>query len=249
MSDDRFKNLDFEGFKALARDESLEPYERVGFPGSTRAGKEALILRDLESKLTNLHLERQVVIDIGSGCSELTNLLIRHCEARHHHLILIDSAEMLEHLPVTAGVTRLPARFPRDCKHLLEQFTRQVDVILTYSVIQYVFAEANLYEFVDSAASLLRDGGQLLIGDIPNSSMRKRFLATANGLAFHRQYMNTSDPPDIHFNTLEPREIDDAVMLSLVMRYRAAGFDAFLLPQSPDLPMANRREDLLIRRP
>jgi hypothetical protein len=38
-------------------------------------------------------------------------------------------------------------------------------------------------------------------------------------------------------------------LLGLVMRARAEGFDAYLLPQRPDLPFANRREDLLCRRP
>jgi hypothetical protein len=32
-------------------------------------------------------------------------------------------------------------------------------------------------------------------------------------------------------------------------RARAAGFDAYVLAQPEALPMANRREDLLIRRP
>ena len=51
------------------------------------------------------------------------------------------------------------------------------------------------------------------------------------------------------FNTLEPGEIDDGVVLGLVARMRAAGFHAFVVPQAPDLPMANRREDILIIRP
>lgn len=43
--------------------------------------------------------------------------------------------------------------------------------------------------------------------------------------------------------------IDDAVVLSLVSRSRAAGFNAFVVPQAANLPMANRREDILILRP
>jgi hypothetical protein len=55
--------------------------------------------------------------------------------------------------------------------------------------------------------------------------------------------------PEVHYNQVEPRQIDDSVMLSLLMRARAQGCDAYLLPQRDDLPMANRREDILIRKP
>jgi hypothetical protein len=45
---------------------------------------------------------------------------------------------------------------------------------------------------------------------------------------------------------VEAGKIDDAVIVSLLLRCRLAGFDAYVLPQGPDLPMANRREDVLI---
>jgi hypothetical protein len=48
---------------------------------------------------------------------------------------------------------------------------------------------------------------------------------------------------------LERGKIDDAVLLGLVARYRAAGCHAYLLPQAAELPMANRREDMLIVSP
>ena len=44
-------------------------------------------------------------------------------------------------------------------------------------------------------------------------------------------------------------KIDDAVVFSILGRARAAGFDAYVVPQAPDLPMANRREDILIMSP
>ena len=44
-------------------------------------------------------------------------------------------------------------------------------------------------------------------------------------------------------------KIDDSILVSLLLRARGQGFDAYLLPQRPTLPMANRREDLLIVRP
>ena len=52
----------------------------------------------------------------------------------------------------------------------------------------------------------------------------------------------------VQFSKLDPDEIDDGVVLGLVARMRVAGFQAFVMPQAPDLPMAGRREDVLIIR-
>jgi hypothetical protein len=109
--------------------------------------------------------------------------------------------------------------------------------------------EGNLWGFVDALAGLLAPGGQLLIGDIPNASMRRRFLSSAAGRTYHQAHFGDAAPPEIAFNRLEPGAIDDAVVLGCIARLRAAGFDAFVVPQSPELPMANRREDILIHRP
>lgn len=46
-----------------------------------------------------------------------------------------------------------------------------------------------------------------------------------------------------------PGEIDDGVILGLFARMRGAGLSAFVVPQAPDLPTGNRREDILIVRP
>lgn len=89
----------------------------------------------------------------------------------------------------------------------------------------------------------------MLIGDVPNISKRKRFFSSANGVRFHRDFMNTSESPNVQFNQIESDQIDDAVVFAILQRARLQGFDAYVLPQDPALPMANRREDILIVRP
>jgi hypothetical protein len=65
----------------------------------------------------------------------------------------------------------------------------------------------------------------------------------------HQAYSRSEESPTVDFNVPEPGKLDDAVVLGIVARCRAAGFDAYLMPQPPVLPMANRREDILIVRP
>ena len=165
-----------------------------------------------------------------------------------HTLILIDSKEMLDLLPDEPFIIKVPAYYPDECPQLFAAYAGRINVILTYSVLHIVFAESNIFRFVDQSLSLLADDGQFLIGDIPNISKRKRFFSSQSGIHFHQDFMHTSDKPEVKFNTLESDSLDDAVLLSLVLRARLAGFDSYLLPQASDLPMANRREDILIHK-
>ncbi|MGZ8997994.1 MAG: hypothetical protein ACXW2T_03960, partial [Allosphingosinicella sp.] len=85
---------------------------------------------------------------------------------------------------------------------------------------------------------------------IPNISKRKRFFSSPEGIAYHRAFTgNPEDMPEVAFNHIQPHVIDDSVVLGLVNRVRLSGSDAYIVAQSPDLPMANRREDILIRKP
>ena len=245
----RFQHLTFESFKKLARDNTLSQYERIGFPDSYRKGQEGAIFEDITYKLSNLRKTNQTVLDIGPGCSDLPMMLIELCRQHGHKLLLVDSQEMLDHLPDEPFITKVPSYYPHECPWLFDEYAGKVDVILTYSVLHYVFAEGNLFDFLDRSLGLLAEGGEMLIGDIPNISKRKRFFSSQSGIRFHQQFMGTEETPKVTFNTLEAGTVDDAVILSIVMRSRYAGLDAYLLPQVDDLPMANRREDILIRRP
>lgn len=243
----RFASLGFDDFRRMAKDPSLSAYEKIGFPNAYREGKEPAIWDDIRSKLHALSGKNKIVIDIGPGCSELPAMLIALCEAQDHRLVLVDSAEMLAQLPDRDFIEKHDAIFP-DCPALLDRYRGRVDTLLCYSVLHYVVAEGDLWSFLDSALGLLADGGEILLGDIPNASMRARFFASAAGIAFHRAF--TGDPEALPpAPEPQPGTIDDALVLSILERARGQGFDAFVVPQSPGLPMANRREDILIRKP
>lgn len=244
----RFSGIGFNDFRTMAQDASLSCYEKIGFPDTYRKGSEQRIFEDIQSKLTALRETGKAILDIGPGCSDLPNLLIDECADRQHDLILVDSKEMLDLLPEGERVRKIAAYYP-NCPELFEEYAGKVDAILVYSVIQYVFVESNLWDFLDLSLSLLAQGGEMLIGDIPNVSMRKRFLSSQRGIKYHQEYASTTLPPEVKFNNIERHQIDDTVVFSILSRARLQGFDAYVLPQSADLPMSNRREDILIRRP
>jgi 2-polyprenyl-3-methyl-5-hydroxy-6-metoxy-1,4-benzoquinol methylase len=251
MSEDkyrRFASLTFTDFRRMAQDDSLSRYEKIGFPDSYREGREHLILEDIAGKLTLLGERGKTVLDIGPGCSELPLMLIELCRRHGHAFVAVDSEEMLAHLPDAEFVRKFSGYYPHRAD-LLEQYRGRVDVILAYSLLHYVFVESSVWEFLDRSLELLAVGGQMLVGDIPNVSKRRRFFGSPTGVRFHQEFTGTQEVPEVGPQGIEHQHIDDAVVLSLVMRARAAGFDAYVVPQRDDLPMANRREDILIRRP
>lgn len=244
-----YASLDFEGFRRLATEPGRSRHERVGFPDSYREGKEQAIFADLLAKLPALQRTGATVMEIGPGCSALPLMLAGHCAAREQRLLFVDSAEMLALLPDAPRIEKIAGAFPQALGAQAAALAGQVDAIVAYSVMQYVFAEGNLWQAFDQCLALLADGGELLIGDLPNQSMRKRFFASDAGAAQHRAYTGRDEKPEVRFNQPEPGQIDDSVVLSLLMRARAAGFHAWVLPQPAHLPMGNRREDLLVRKP
>ena len=243
-----FDKLTFEKFKELARSDHLSCHEKVGFPNEYREGKEDVIFSDIMSKLPTLNGEGKTVLEIGPGCSRLPLMLMAVCRERRHTLHFVDSVEMLAQLPDEAHVHKWPGRYPDEVGDLFVQLDGRVNTVIAYSVIQYVFAEGNLWEFLDRTLSLLMEGGEILFGDVPNITMRKRFFSSTAGIQCHREYTGSDALPDVRFNQLEPGRIDDSVVLSILSRARAQGFHAWVLPQGEGLPMASRREDILIRR-
>ncbi|WP_163833039.1 SAM-dependent methyltransferase [Spartinivicinus ruber] len=243
-----FENLTFDKFKVLALSNELSSHEKVGFPDEYRKGREEEIFSDIRTKMRSLNRDNIVALDIGPGCSQLPLLLGNLCQQQSGDVHFVDSKEMLDLLPNAPWIHKWARCFP-DVPELFEALTGKVDSIVVYSVIQYVFAEGNLWDFVDCCLSLLNEGGEVLLGDIPNTTMRKRFFSSSDGIRTHQEYTQSDEIPDICFNQLEPAKIDDSVVLAILSRARAAGFHAWALPQGPSLPMSNRREDILIRRP
>ena len=245
-----FENLNFNDFKKMALDQSLSNSEKIGFPDTYRVGHEEDIFRDIESKLPALTVDESFILDIGCGCSDFPVMLVSRAQVKNQNLFLVDSAEMLSQLPEIPDrhIRKIPAQYP-DCPELLAQLYGQVDAIIIYSVIQYVFTTGNIFNFIDKSLELLAPSGRILIGDIPNISMRKRFFSNSTGIEYHQKFTGTAEIPETKFNRIESNHIDDSVIMAIVARVRAAGFHAFVVPQSSNLPMANRREDILIVRP
>lgn len=249
LKSDIFENLSYEKFKELAQNDKLNDIEKVGFPIEYRQNKEKIIFDDIITKLGMEDEKNKTILDIGCGCSNLTLMLIEYCKTNKHKLILIDSEEMLNHLPEYDFVLKVKGYYPKSCEKFIENYIGKFDCIITYSVIQYAFTEQSIFNFIDTSLTLLKELGVMLIGDIPNISKRKRFFSSNQGIKYHQNFTGTKEQPIVKFNNIEAKNMDDSVVMSIIQRCRLAGFDSYILPQDKKLPMANRREDILIIKP
>ncbi|MBE2255803.1 MAG: class I SAM-dependent methyltransferase [Ignavibacteria bacterium] len=237
----------FDDFKVRARDKELSKWEKIGFPDDYRKLNEKFIFEDIVSKCNLTDKGKKHILDIGCGCSNLVNYLIKFCEKKKYNLDLIDSLEMLDNIKILnnrkfKNIQKLPGKFPEI--ENLKNYFEKYDVIIIYSVIQYVFLYQNLYYFLHKSLDLLKPGGVILIGDIPNNSKRKRFINSPEGLKFNKNIKSKSKYKLINHEDFE--RIDDSVIFSILQRYRNFNCETYLLPQNHNLPFSNRREDILI---
>ena len=241
--------LDYEGFRKLASNPHLSLHERIGFPAEYRENFEAAIFEDICGKLPILTSMNKVIVDIGPGCANLPRMLMDLCEKNGHRLILVDSDEMLSQLPDAPHVIKISGFFPNNKDEVRAAAGAPVDAVLSYSVLQYLVVETNPFHVMDVIVEMLAEGGEVLFGDIPNASKRRRFFQSASGINFHQKFTGRDDLPPLPPTTGSHGLIDDAVLQGLISRAHSMGCDAYLVPQPPSLPMANRRDDLLVRKP
>lgn len=236
--------FDFDDFRERASNPKLTKWEKIGFPDVYRKGVEFKIFEDISFK-TQL-ANAGTILDIGCGCSELVEHIISFSQRSQKQLYLVDSLEMLSNIDpkyLNDQTHLVPGRFP-DKEVVMKLQETSFDIIIVYSVIQYAFIGQSIYGFIHECIKLLKPGGRLLIGDIPNYQARDRFLKSEKGREFLSKASQVNNTINLQHEDLE--RIDDSVIMSLLFRFRNFGCETYLLPQPEGLPFANRREDILI---
>lgn len=85
-------------------------------------------------------------------------ILLKQAEENNNNIFFIDSDEVLEKIPSSKNLTKIPAFYPK-CYNFIKEYKEKFDAILVYSVLQYIFVETNIYEFLDTTLSLLKISG------------------------------------------------------------------------------------------
>jgi SAM-dependent methyltransferase len=233
----------FDAYGELAR-ANVSPTEMSGRYG-VQALAERRIVDDVRRKLAIEPDDRLLEIGCGPG-----NLLIPLA-------YVVEEAVGIDHPDIIAQARRIFA--DSRIQWVEGQFPDVVisgsfDCVLAYSVIHYLSGFEEVVDFIEAGANLLKEGGRFLVADIPNKDKKKRFGESNAGKAFEvewRKIANKQSPVSAQAfdNARGVGPLDDAGVLTIVSRLRSRNFHVYVLPQPPDLPFGQTREDILIVRP
>ena len=126
---------------------------------------------------------------------------------------------------------------------------KKFDKILIYGVVHCLKNKKELNNFLSKSLKLIKKNGIILVGDIPNIDMKKRFLTSATGKKFEKKWQKNKKK-ELSFNLKEFNNLisfNDKLLTELINRLRMKGYNAYLVPQSKNLPFSNTREDILIK--
>ncbi|MEL6316178.1 MAG: methyltransferase domain-containing protein [Pseudomonadota bacterium] len=233
----------FENYATLSRAEL--PATQIAGRYHVQAEAERRIVPDVVDKLAIA--PDDALLEIGCGVGALIAPLS----------YLVRSAAGVDHPDVLAALRRrigegrvetLPGNF------LDLEISGAYSKILVYSVLHCLSDGDEAMRFIQKAAGLLRPGGRLLLGDLPNSDRKARFQASPRGRAFEAEWAAArAADPDAPGPELQPDPDcftpDDAFLLRILAWARGAGAHAYILPQPPDLPFGHTREDVVIEAP
>ena len=126
--------------------------------------------------------------------------------------------------------------------------------ILIYSVLHYLSDQDEVYRFIEKSLDLVKPGGKLLLGDLPNINAKERLVNTKFGKTFRDKWnkkLEKSGATDF-FSKLDPDDklvvFTDELIVNILSDFRKKGFLTFLYPQNSNLPFGLSREDILIEK-
>lgn len=190
-----------------------------------------------------------VLLDIGAGIGMLTVPLSYFIRG----VTVVDHADVLARMDNRPNIEKLPGDFLT-----LDTGKRRFTRILAYSMLHYLGSRDDVLALVDKAIDLLVDDGLLLLGDVPNDDYRMRTVATTAGQRHAmdiglRMVQGDAERAAIESVLKEPADkghpdFDDEFLLQIVGHVRKAGHNAWIVRQSPGLPFAHAREDILIQK-
>jgi len=238
-------HISFENYGILA--DSLTDFTQVAGRYFCQRDDEKRILLDVVRKL---ELSVSInLLEIGCGAGNLLiplSFLVREVTGIDHP----SCVAVLQERYHNENFTVIGANFLNWPEEQVNSYQR----ILIYSVLHYL-GEEDVQPFINKAISLLRPGGKMLLGDIPNISKKKRFLTSKSGKQFFEKWnhkmaaMCDSTKKPLLKEDNDVVQFDDVKILTLLKDIREVGCNAYLMPQPVNLPFGYTREDILVEKP
>ena len=188
------------------------------------------------------------LLDIGSNCGEISIPLSFICD----HVTCIDGEDLIDVLRKRTSGWGNISTISGDFMNI--DIETKYDCILIYGVLVCIDSFSEKTSFIKKAAGLLKEGGRMLVGDVVNESVAKRFLESDYGKRINEEYIyqknscGENEKPVNHGYVFQ-NKLNDELLMRLLMDIRTWGgrYESFLLPQDHRLPFGCTRQDILIK--
>lgn len=203
---------------------------------------------DVLSKLQPRSTDR--LLDIGCGVGFILTPLASHVA----EVVGLDHPALLaryQTLGVPANVQLVGGSWPQS------RIDGTFDRILAYSVMHYLSGEEEARVFIQRCIDTLRPGGRILLGEIPNQDMQRRFKDSRFGRQFDAQWRqrqaSLSEEHRLRGEIFSRAEnhtayLTDNFLWRVLADARRQGLEAYLLPEPEGLPFCYSREDIVLWR-
>jgi len=234
----------FKNYGRLAQ--SSEDYTEMSGRYKIQHEAEKKILTDLIKKLELQ--SKDSVLEIGCGVGNLLiplSFFVGEITGIDHPLCI---KRLKERFSQTKNVSFISGNF------LDINLDKKYNKILCYSVMHCLEHKDEVFKFIYKALQLLVPGGMALFGDIPNKSMKKRFVNSEQGRQFVskweellRKQTDTNNKIITQIPDKKSVQFNDDLILKILKLFRYKGYHTYIFPQPPELPFGNTREDILIK--
>ena len=212
---------------------------------------EKIILNDIIKKLSVK--SDDTILDIG--CNVGTHLIPLYFFA--DKIYGIDHKKCLqklrERLPEIPKSNLIPGNF-LDLK-IKKKFSK----ILCYSVLHYLKNEREVLFFVKKSLKILKKGGILMLGDVPNRNLEKNFFASKKGKKWQKkfdferiQFRKKNKPESILYYLKNKKKdnfcvtIDNNLIKKLILKLKKKNKRIKRFKHPLNFPFSQTREDIII---
>lgn len=213
-----------------------------------QSNAEKYIYKDVITKLRLKKTDR--ILEIGCGVGIILNPISKYVK----QAVGLDHQSLVNKYKangVPSNVKLLAGRWPET------KVSGTFDRILVYSVLHYLPNAKSAKLFIVKCLEVLRPGGTLMLGDIPNSDSSRRFIDSSIGKRVNAIYQKEKNKiienidhkkQDKIFSSAEKLSpyLNDKFVISLISDMRVKGYGCYIMPQPKELPFSYSREDIVI---
>jgi ubiquinone/menaquinone biosynthesis C-methylase UbiE len=189
------------------------------------------------------------IIDIGCGTGDVVIPLSRKVKS----ITAVDYPKIIDLLKKRSDKQKVKNMKFISSDMLKLKTKKKFNKVLAYSLIHYMRDKNQLKKFIKKLLGLTSSNGIILIGEIPNISMKKRFLKSKIGKKINKKFLHNlnklKQKYTSQFNYNEKFiQIYDKEIRFMINYCNQIGVDAYILPIKKNLPFSYTRINLLIKK-